>query len=65
MRVILYTNNGISKNYTHKVPFEQSDTPEVIAEGVWTVLKVPNKIMCIICFIRICFICFITRCCIT
>ena len=31
-----------SKNYPHKVPLEQTNTPEAVAEGVWTVLKVPS-----------------------
>ena len=39
---ILHSSEGISKNYPHKVPLEQSNTPEAVAEGVWTVLKVPS-----------------------
>ena len=65
---IIHNSECISKNDPHKVPLEQSNTPEAIAEGVWTILKVPSvgnftnartKMMCIICFIRLCFISFI------
>ena len=38
---IIHSSKGISKNYPHKVPLEQSNTPEVIAKGVWTVSKLP------------------------
>ena len=37
---IIHSGEGISKNYPHKVPWEQSNMPEAIAQGVWTVLKV-------------------------
>ena len=33
---IIHSSAGIRKNYPHKVPLEQSNTPE----GVWTVSKV-------------------------
>ena len=39
---IIHSSEGISKNYPHKVPLEQSNTLEAITEGVWTVLKVPS-----------------------
>ena len=39
---IIHSSEGISRNYPHKVPLEQSNTPEAAAEGVWTVLKVPS-----------------------
>ena len=62
---IKHSSEGISKNYPHKVPLEQSNTPEAIAEGAWTVLKVQsvgnftikcqNRKMIIICCIRLCF----------
>ena len=39
---IIHISEGISKNYPHKVPLEQSNTPEAIAESDWTVLKVPS-----------------------
>ena len=37
---ILHSSEAINKNYPHKVPLEQSNTPELaIAEGI---LKVPS-----------------------
>ena len=39
---IIHISEGISKNYPQEVPLEQSGMTEAIAEGVWTVLKVPN-----------------------
>ena len=39
---IIHSSEVISKNYPHKVPLEQSNTPKAVAEGVWTVLKVPS-----------------------
>ena len=39
---MMMMNEGISKNYPHKVPLEQSNTPEAITEGVWTVLKIQS-----------------------
>ena len=38
----MHGSEGISKNSPHNVPLEQSNTPEALAEGVWTVLKVPS-----------------------
>ena len=39
---IIHSSEGIGKNYPHKVPLEQSNTSKAIAEGVWTVSKVPS-----------------------
>ena len=39
---IIHNSEGITKNFPHEVPLEQSNTPETVAEGVWTVLKVPS-----------------------
>ena len=36
---IIHSSEGISKNYPHKVPLEQSYTPEAVAKDV---LKVPS-----------------------
>ena len=36
---IIHSSEGISKNYPHMVPLEQSNTPEAVAKGVWTVFE--------------------------
>ena len=39
---IMHCSEGISKNYSHKVSSEQSNTHKAVAKGVWIVSKVPS-----------------------